>query len=463
VLDRIAEVTDGFTPWPGPLGGDPLGFPGYEPPDAEAVVTGEADVGGVRWCVIAGDFEVIGGSMGVAVGERVVRAYERAAAERLPVLVLATSGGARMQEGMAALVQMARTAAAAQRHADAGLVQVSHLGSPTTGGVYASFASLADIIWAEPGATVGFAGPRVVEQTTGAPLPAGAHTAESALQAGVIDGVGGLPSLRRVIDAVGWVITARPVEAAPPPPEPPARRSDIDPYGAVRGVRDPEWPHAGDVAHTALDDAVTLHGDRAGGRDHAVTAALATTKGGRAVVALVIERRERPTPTGYRLARRAVALAARLSLPVVTFVDTPGADPSAASENAGIAGEIARLMAAVATHPAPTAAVVTGEGGSGGARAFAACDRLYLMDGAVFSVIAPEGAAAILHRDASRAAEVAPLLKLTGPDLVGLGIVDGIVAHDDVAAAVDHALATAHPGDGLRRFDRASARWLREQ
>jgi acetyl-CoA carboxylase carboxyl transferase subunit beta len=167
-------------------GGDPLAFPGYAPPDEESVVTGRTTAG---YALIAGRFDVLGGSMGAVHGERVVRAYRRAIDERLPVVVVTASGGARMQEGMVSLVQLARTAAAARRHADAGLLQVAVHRSPTTGGVFASYGSLADVRIAEPGALIGFAGPRVVEQTTGERLPVTSHTAESAFAAGLVDGV----------------------------------------------------------------------------------------------------------------------------------------------------------------------------------------------------------------------------------------------------------------------------------
>ena len=166
-------------------GGDPLAFPGYGPVDPESVRTGRTE----HYAVIEGRFDVLGGSMGAVHGERVVRAYRQATDARLPVVVLASSGGARMQEGMVSLVQMARTAAASRAHAAAGLLQIAVLRSPTTGGVYASYASLADIRFADRGATIGFAGPRVVEQTLGITMPAGSHTAESALAAGVVDAV----------------------------------------------------------------------------------------------------------------------------------------------------------------------------------------------------------------------------------------------------------------------------------
>jgi acetyl-CoA carboxylase carboxyl transferase subunit beta len=417
--------------------------------------------------MIALSFDFIAGSMGAVEGERIVHAYDRARAERLPVVVVVTSAGARMQEGMVALAQMARTADAARRHAESGLLQVAYLASPTTGGVYASFASLADVIWAEPNATIGFAGPRVVQQTTGAALPAGAHTAESAFAAGLVDAVldpaAARDQLRLLLSLSGGVTTeprgARLPEDRSRPAAPP------DAWTEVRRARDPARPSGRAWLARIVPERIELRGDRAGGTDDVVVAALGRTAEGTPVAAIALDRDARdgrPGPAGFRLARRTVALAARLGLPLVTFVDTPGADPSDESERGGIAGEIARLLAAVAGHPAPTCAVVTGEGGSGGALAFAACDRLYLLDGAVFSVIAPEGAAAILDRDAGKAPAVAPLLKLTGPDLVALGVVDGVVEAADLGGAVAHALATAHPGDGRGRFDAATRAALRD-
>lgn len=412
--------------------------------------------------------------MGAAVGERVVRAFDRATQERLPVLVLATSGGARMQEGMVSLIQMARTADAARRHGDAGLLSMASLASPTTGGVYASFASLADVVWAEPGATVGFAGPRVVEQTSGETLPPGAHTAESARSAGLVDGVVEPHAARALVATL-----LRVTHALAHPRATNDRATNRGPIAAAAGApldagtawdevqraRDPQRPSGRWWLEEFVPDRVELHGDRAGGVDPVVVCSLGLTRAGLPVACVALDRHAgdgRPRPGGFRAARRLVALAARLGLPVVTFVDTPGADPSHASEQSGIAGEIARTFAAITGHPVGTTSLVVGEGGSGGALAFAAADRLLMLDGSVFSVIGPEGAAAILHRDAARAPEVAEHLRLTGPDLVELGIVDGIVGAEEALDALEQAVADARPGEGRARFERATARWIRE-
>jgi acetyl-CoA carboxylase carboxyl transferase subunit beta len=443
----------------GLAGGDPLEFPGYADQlrnaEGESVVTGRT----AHYAVIEGRFDVLGGSMGAAHGERVVRAFDRAARARLPVVVVTGSGGARMQEGMIALVQMARTVAAAQRHAEAGLIQVAVYTNPTTGGVFASYAALADLRAAEPGATIGFAGPRVVEQTMGLPLPVQSHTAESAYDNGLVDAlvessgqgvwIEGALGLR----AVPLVLTAKANEG--PAPDAPAGA-----WGEVVRARHPSRPTGIDWAARLCTSWTELRG-----RGCVVRAGLASV-GDRRLVIVANDRRAhdgRPRPEDYRLARRAIALAGRLGLPLLSLVDTPGADPGPDSEAEGVAQEIALTLAAMAEIATPTVAVCVGEGGSGGALALAYADKLLIQEHAVFSVIAPEGAAAILERDAGRAPEVAARLRLTSHDVHDLGIVDAVVPEEPsaFARAVVAALDSANPGHRDRRFDTATARWLR--
>src|SRR3954454_22723679 len=429
-------------------GANPLDWADYKPPDDESVVTGRTDC----YAFAEGRFDVMGGSMGAAHGEKVVRAYRRATEERLPMVILPASGGARMQEGMVSLIQMARTSSAASAHGRAGLLSLALLRSPTTGGVYASYASLADVRAAEPGATIGFAGPRVVELTTGAALPAGSHTAESAYEHGLVDAV--------TSDGTAWIEGAlglRDTLLAPRRFGGVFRHTTFDDsaWSEVEQARLPFRASGVDWAGRLCSSWTELHSP-----DPVIRAGLATIEGGRVVV-VAMDRHAtdgRPRPAGYRLAQRAIALAGRLSLPLLTFVDTPGADPGATSEADGIAGEIARTFKAMAELPTTSAAVCVGEGGSGGALAFGHADRLLIQEHAVFSVIAPEGAAAILERDAGKAPELAARLKLTSADLVKLGIVDAVVPEPDPAAlrtAIVSALSSASPGDRDRRIDAA--------
>jgi acyl-CoA carboxylase subunit beta len=442
----------------GLLAGDPLGFPGYDARRRELATTGEAVTTGrtEHYAYIDGRFDVLGGTMGAAVGERVVRAYDRACDLGLPVVLTTRSGGARLQEGMVALAQLARTASAARRHANAGLLSLGVHGSPTTGGVYASYGSLVDVRAALEHAVIGFAGPRVAEGTLGEALPPGSHTAEKAYDEALVDALL-TPDL-----ASEWVEAALGLADHPLPTRPLPAWDDPGAEGAwgevlrARAVGRP----------TGIDRAARLCASwtELRGADPVVRAGLATVAGRRCVV-VATDRYHgdgRPRPASYRLAQRAIRLAGRLGLPVVTLVDTTGADPSPASEADGIAYEIAHTFAALAECPTPVVSVCVGEGGSGGALALSYADRLLMSEHAVFSVITPEGAAAILERDSGKAAAVADSLRLTSADMRRLGIVDDVIAEGQSAldAAVAGALAEAVVGEREARFNRVTARWL---
>jgi acyl-CoA carboxylase subunit beta len=424
---------------------DPLGFPGYadklretrsqaDGPD-ESVAVGLATLGGVEVVAALGDFSFLGGSMGQVHGERVTQALACAHDLGLPFVAVTASGGARMQEGMRSLVQMARTADGVRRLREAGIPVLARFTSPTTGGVFASYGSLADVVVADEGATIGFAGPRVVEAFTGEPVGDDSHTAEAALRAGLVDEVA--PAEDAEARLTEWVRLVHPSRRHGPLPtadhvEEPVVEHEA--WEAIRAARRPDRPSARDLLAAVFDEHLELHGDRAGEDDPAAVAAIARL-GERSVVVVGMDRRgcadgRRPgqlAAAGYRKLRRALELARRWGLPVVGLVDTPGADPSPPSERGGLAAAIAETFVASLAVEAPTVAVVTGEGGSGGALAIASTDRLLLQDDAVFEVIAPEGAASILHRDPTRAEDVAPLLRPTASELRRLGIADRIL------------------------------------
>lgn len=435
---------------------DPLGFPGYaaRDPGVESVVSAEGAVAGVPVVAISFEFSVLGGSMGVAAGEKIARAFERAVERRAAVVALTASGGARMQEGMLALAQMAKTVLARRALTGAGLPFLAYLRHPTTGGVYASFASLADVLWAEPGATIGFAGPRVAERA--GPLPEGSHTAEFALANGLIDDIVPPEDLR---PAVGLFLRATvepdrpaPARGAGDPPAAAVPRPGTLPAPApgsawdlLELARHPKRPSGRRILGALANPFVELRGDRAGTDDAGVATGLARIAGRKAgVVALD---HAGPTPSGYRKVYRLLRLAGALGLPLVTLIDTPGADPSSASEAGGIARTIATTFRTVLEHPGPSVAVVTGEGGSGGALALACCDRVLMLEHAVFSVIAPEGAAAILKRDDVE--RVARELRLGAADLVGFGLADGIVLEPPGGAHADPDTAIRRIGEAI--------------
>jgi acetyl-CoA carboxylase carboxyl transferase subunit beta len=329
---------------------------------------------------------------------------------------------------------------------------ITVLADPTTGGVYASFANQGDIILAEPGALIGFAGPRVIEQTTGEKAPEGTHRAEFLLEHGLIDAIVPRTRLRGALASLlgfttrHYRMARRVPQRQPGPVAPSAEESPGAAWEAVQLARHPERPTALDYIGRIFPAFVELHGDRLYGDDPAIVAGLAEL-GDRAVMIIAQERgrgaeRERrrggrPYPEGYRKAHRMLRLAARWNLPVLTFIDTPGAYPGFEAEARGLALALSECLGYMSVVPVPTIATVIGEGGSGGALALAVADRVLMQEHAIYSVIAPEGAAAILYRDAGQAAELASALKLTARDCLHLGVVDAVVPEPQDGAHLD--------------------------
>ncbi|NAZ84797.1 acetyl-CoA carboxylase carboxyltransferase subunit alpha [Kineococcus indalonis] len=466
--DRIGQLTDPgsfeeFTLPPVPH--DPLGFTDTAPypqrlerarratGEQEGTIVGTARVEGEPLVLLVMDFRFLGGSMGSATGEAVATAADEAVRRRLPLVLVTASGGARMQEGALSLMQMAKTSQALALVAEAGLLSVGVLTDPTFGGVTASFASLGQVLVAESGAAVGFAGKRVIQQTVPQELPKGFQQAEYLLAHGLVDRVESRERLRPLLGrllrlhaggpgrgarATGTVPAPRlPVPAAPAP----------DAWDVVRAARHPERPTTLDYLDLAFDDFVELHGDRAHGDDPAIVAGIASLAGRSVVVVghqkghdtreLVARNFGMPHPEGYRKALRLFEHAERSGLPVVTLVDTPGAYPGVAAEERGQSIAIAEAIARSSRLRVPVVSVVTGEGGSGGALALATGDRMLMLENAFFSVISPEGCAAILWRDAQEAAQAARALRVTAPDLVRLGVADGVVAEPAGGAHTD--------------------------
>jgi len=423
----------------------------------DAAQYGTATVGGRQVVLGLLDFDFMGGSMGTVVGEKIARAAELALCLRAPLVICSSSGGARMQEGIYSLMQMAKTAAVLRRLSDGGVPYISILTDPVYGGVSASFASLADIILAEPGARAGFAGPQVIEQTIRQRLPEGFQTAEFLLEHGHVDAV--VPraalhqSLARIV-AVHGAAEDRSMVGAPPHPG--GRRASTarrDAWETVGLARHPRRPLADDLIAGVFDSFVELRGDRSMADDPAIVGGLALLAG--APVVVVAHRKGRgttqavarnfgmPHPAGYRKARRLFEYAERFSLPLVTLVDTPGAYPGLRAEQENQSGAIAANLAVLAGLRTPVVSVVVGEGGSGGALALAVGDRLLMLENATFSVISPEGCATILFDDASRAPEAARALRLTAPDLAAAGVVDEVIAEPDGGAHESPAVTVA--------------------
>lgn len=441
----------------------------------EAAVSGTARILGIPVVLVVLDFRFLGGSMGSVVGEKITMAFERAAEKKMPIITVAASGGARMQEGMLSLMQMAKTVAAAKKLHDAHMPFVSVMTHPTTGGIYASFANQGDVILAEPKALIGFAGPRVISGTSGRDdIPS--HTAEFLFRQGFVDQVVDRTRLRDTLSTILRMLNSRPqlskdrkrATTAPASGERPA-------WEIVQIARHPERPTALDYIRRMSQQFVELHGDRLYGDDPAVVGGLGEIAG-RGVVFIGHERGHgdesrrggQALPEGYRKATRLMELAARLRLPVVTLIDTPGVYLGEGSEERGIAMALSENLALMSSLPVPVVAVIIGEGGSGGAIALGLADRVLMLENAVYSVIAPEGAAAILFRDASRAPEVAESLKITAADCLRLEVIDEIVPEPEGGAHRDPNYASALLLDSLtdrlaELLDMSTDRLVRER
>lgn len=403
----------------------------------ESVLSGEGLVGRHRVAFVASEFAFLGGSIGRDAAARLITAIERATVERLPVLAGPASGGTRIQEGTAAFVAMAGISAAIARHKAAGLPYLVYLRHPTTGGVMSSWGSLGHVTVAEPGALLGFLGPRAAEALTGKPLPAGVQLAENLYAHGLVDAIVPPRTLPRIVGLALDVLMA----PAPEPSPEPAAGSDQPPVAATDAVarsRDPRRPGLRALLDAAATDVLPLNGTGRGEADHGLLLALARF-GSAACVIVGHDRREGQPgrafgPAALRQLQRGVRLSRDLGLPLVSIIDTPGAELTREAEEGGLPGEIARSLADLMQLASPTVSVILGQGTGGGALASLPADRVLCARNAWLAPLPPEGAAAILWRDASRADEMAAALGMTATDLLADGIIDAIIPeHDDAA------------------------------
>ncbi|WP_131105975.1 carboxyl transferase domain-containing protein [Ornithinimicrobium sufpigmenti] len=421
----------------------------------EAVMTGEGLLDGRRVAVVAGEFAFLAGSIGQAASERLTVAVERATEEGLPLLASPSSGGTRMQEGTPAFLQMVKIGQAVMAHRQAGLPYLVYLRHPTTGGVLASWGSLGHLTVAEPGALVGFLGPRVREVIHGEPFPPGVQVSENLARRGVLDGVVPLEELRGLAIAALHVLTApqEPARSAGrsayrsthrsthrstgEPVGPPDVGEESSAWSSVEATRRADRPGLRELLEHAAETFIPLRGTGSGESDLTVIFGLARFDGVSCVLVGQDRQAQQNTylgPAALRVAQRGFQLAEELSLPVVTVIDTPGADLSPEGEEGGMAGEIARTLGALATVRVPVVSVVLGEGTGGGALALMPADRTVCAEHGWIAPLPPEGASAIVHRSGERAAEMAELHRIRAVDLLRTGAVDEIVPeHPDAA------------------------------
>lgn len=444
----------------------------------EAVVTGKARIGENEVALMVMDGRFLMASMGEVVGEKIARGVERATKEKLPVIIFTCSGGARMQEGMTSLMQMAKTSAALKRHSDAGLLYITVLTDPTTGGVTASFAMLGDIILAEPKALIGFAGPRVIEQTIHKKLPKGFQRSEFLLKHGFIDKIVERKDMKTVLEQIltmhrlttkhsGIVKNTGAVSEINTDlntVNPSSKREDVQAvsnknagksrkqklslaqkkragkktaWERVLTSREKDRPVGEDYIYGLFEEFIEFHGDRNFGDDAAICGGIAYFQGkpvtviaqmkGKSTAENIERNFGMPEPEGYRKALRLMKQAEKFHRPIICFVDTPGAFCGMEAEERGQGEAIARNLYEMSALKTPILSVLIGEGGSGGALAMAVADEVWILENAVYSILSPEGYAAILWKDGSQAARAAKAMKLTSYDLYKAGFVEKII------------------------------------
>lgn len=497
---RIAMVLDKdtFEEWDAKMDtSDPLNFPGYKNKLErqrsvtnldEAVITGKGKILGkdVVIAVMGADFMM--GSMGEVVGEKITRAVERATQMRLPIIIFTCSGGARMQEGIVSLMQMAKTSAAIRKHSEAGLFYLPVLTDPTTGGVTASFAMLGDVILAEPGALIGFAGPRVIAQTIGQKLPEGFQRAEFLVEKGIIDGVVERQELKETVwkllnihqDALKYIHygDTQNVENLPEIRNSCGKaagcdKKELTAWERVEISRSKERPTTLSYVQQVFDDFLELHGDRAFRDDGAVIGGIAMFGGqpvtvigqqkGKNVKENIYRNFGMASPEGYRKALRLMKQAEKFGRPVVTFVDTPGAACGIEAEERGQGEAIARNLLEMSGIQTPMVSILIGEGGSGGALGLAVTDEVWMMENATYSILSPEGFASILWKDGKRAKEASEVMKITAKDLKKLQIIEKVIREPEPANEENLPEIAEEIREDLDGFLRKSCQKTREQ
>ena len=476
---------------------NPLEYPGYEEKIAdlqektklhEAVTVGKCMVNGLETVLGVCDARFLMGSMGYVVGEKITRAFERATEEKLPVVLFTSSGGARMQEGIVSLMQMAKTSAAIRKHSEAGLFYLPVLTDPTTGGVTASFAMLGDVILAEPGALIGFAGPRVIAQTIGQKLPEGFQRAEFLVEKGIIDGVVERQELKETVwkllnihqDALQYIHygDTQNVENLPEIRNSRGKTAECDKkeltaWERVEISRSKERPTTLSYVQQVFDDFLELHGDRAFRDDGAVIGGIAMFGGqpvtvigqqkGKNVKENIYRNFGMASPEGYRKALRLMKQAEKFGRPVVTFVDTPGAACGIEAEERGQGEAIARNLLEMSGIQTPMVSILIGEGGSGGALGLAVTDEVWMMENATYSILSPEGFASILWKDGKRAKEASEVMKITAKDLKKLQIIEKVIREPEPANEENLPEIAEEIREDMDGFLRKSCQKTREQ
>lgn len=421
----------------------------------DAIITGEIYINASPVAIGVMDTRYMMASMGYVVGEKVTRLFEKATKKKMPVIMFCCSGGARMQEGMIALMQMEKTAAAVKRHGEKGLLFISILTNPTMGGVTASFAMLADVVLAEKGAMIGFAGPRVIEQNTGKKLPEGFQTAEFQKEHGFIDAILERENERKVL---GLLVKQHLKKSRKNKlfkldkqhkfnerlehVQDEKLNNGVTAWERVQNARRIDRPTSLDYINNLFEDFYELSGDRVSGDDHAIVGGIVTfydrtltvignQKGKDSLNDALYRNWGMASPQGYRKALRLAKQAEKFRRPIIFFIDTIGAACGETAEEGGQGLAIANLLQEMSTIKVPVLSIIIGEGGSGGALALGVANEVWMLENSIYSILTPEGYASIIWKDSNKAKDAAEIMDIDAEKLNRLKVVDYVVKEEE--------------------------------
>ena len=416
----------------------------------DAIIIGKMKINNRAVAVGVMDTRFLMASLGYLVGEKVTLLFEIATKKKLPVIIFCCSGGARMQEGIISLMQMEKIAAAVVRHSLAGLLYISILTNPTMGGVSASYAMLADIVLAEEGAMVGFAGARVIEQNIGIKFSKEFQTAEFQKEHGFIDAIVSRNDIKNYFAAIlelhkkkykynkrfKKIVQQKTVSFN-------ISRTIWERIQIARAIN---RPTSIQYINLLFDVFIEFCGDRVMGDDHSIVAGLAMFHG--LPVTVIAQQKGKnsieqakyynwgmSSPPGYRKALRLMKQAEKFDRPVICLIDTIGAACGKEAEEQGQSVVIANLLREMSVLMVPILSIIISEGNSGGALALGVGNEVWMLENAVYSVISPEGYASIMWKDNSRAAEASERMKMGADELFENGIIDKIIAEEEPVTA----------------------------
>ena len=421
----------------------------------DAIITGEMYINGSPVAIGVMDTRFMMASMGYVVGEKVTRLFEKATKKKMPVIMFCCSGGARMQEGMIALMQMEKTAAAVKRHGEKGLLFISVLTNPTMGGVTASFAMLADVVLAEKGAMIGFAGPRVIEQNTGKKLPEGFQTAEFQKEHGFVDAILERENEKKVLGLIvkqhlkksrkNMLFTLdkqHKLNERFEHVQDEKINDGVTAWERVQNARRIDRPTSLDYINNLFEDFYELSGDRVSGDDHAIVGGIVTfndrtltvignQKGKDSLNDAVYRNWGMASPQGYRKALRLAKQAEKFRRPIIFFIDTIGAACGETAEEDGQGLAIANLLQEMSTIKVPVLSIIIGEGGSGGALALGVANEVWMLENSIYSILTPEGYASIIWKDSKKAKDAAEVMDIDAEKLNRLKVIDYVVKEEE--------------------------------